>query len=136
MRCAMLCCAAPCLAVLAPAQVGVGQFTLAQQRSHFALWALVKSPLLIGANLEQIPEESLNILKAKEVRTVAGACCMAAGKVAYHLCMTVVSFSLGAVTLGGVTMFVPTDKSQSANCQQTKASPVDKCCCTNLRQHA
>jgi alpha-galactosidase len=50
-------------------QVGVAQqWSLAQQRSHFALWALVKAPLLIGANLETIPEDSLNILKAREVR--------------------------------------------------------------------
>lgn len=49
-------------------QVGVGGLSIAQQRSHFALWALVKAPLLIGANLEDIPEDSLAILKAKEVR--------------------------------------------------------------------
>ena len=43
-------------------------WSLAQQRSHFALWALVKAPLLIGANLEAIPKESLEVLKTKEVR--------------------------------------------------------------------
>ena len=48
-------------------QVGVGDLTLAQQRSHFALWALVKAPLLIGANLDHIADDSLDILKAKEV---------------------------------------------------------------------
>lgn len=48
-------------------EVGVGTLTLAQQRSHFALWALVKAPLLIGANLATISSASLGILKAKEV---------------------------------------------------------------------
>lgn len=50
-----------------PPQVGVAQWSLAQQRSHFALWALVKAPLLIGANLAAIGANSLAILKATEV---------------------------------------------------------------------
>jgi alpha-galactosidase len=49
-------------------QVGVGGLTPAQQRSHFALWALVKAPLLIGADLSDISATSLKILMAKEVR--------------------------------------------------------------------
>lgn len=60
---ALLCC------LVAP-QVGVGKLSFAQQRSHFALWALVKAPLLIGANLEKISNSSLSILKAKEVRSM------------------------------------------------------------------
>lgn len=50
-------------------QVGVGGLSIAQQRSHFALWALEKAPLLIGANLKTISEDSLAILTAKEVCT-------------------------------------------------------------------
>lgn len=50
-----------------PLQVGVAKFSLAQQRSHFALWALVKAPLLLGANLELITPDSLKILTAREV---------------------------------------------------------------------
>jgi alpha-galactosidase len=48
-------------------QVGNGQLTVQQQRSHFALWALVKAPLLIGTNLATVSQQSLAILKAKEV---------------------------------------------------------------------
>jgi alpha-galactosidase len=36
-----------------------------QERSHFALWAAMKSPLLIGTNLEKISPSSLDILKSK-----------------------------------------------------------------------
>lgn len=40
---------------LAPSEalpaVGNGELTLGEQRAHFALWALLKSPLLIGADL-------------------------------------------------------------------------------------
>jgi Alpha galactosidase A len=32
-------------------QVGNGKLTLSEQRAHFALWALLKAPLLIGTDL-------------------------------------------------------------------------------------
>ncbi|WIA22757.1 hypothetical protein OEZ86_009714 [Tetradesmus obliquus] len=48
-------------------EVGVGGLTPAQQRSHFALWALAKAPLLIGADLSDISATSLKILLSKEV---------------------------------------------------------------------
>lgn len=32
-------------------QVGNGELTLTEQRAHFALWALLKAPLLIGTDL-------------------------------------------------------------------------------------
>lgn len=50
--------------------VGVGRLTLPEQRSHFALWALMKAPLLIGADLRSIHPDSLAVLKAKEVIAV------------------------------------------------------------------
>mmetsp|Transcript_19952 Transcript_19952/g.55463 ORF Transcript_19952/g.55463 Transcript_19952/m.55463 type:complete len:513 (-) Transcript_19952:397-1935(-) len=42
----------------------------AEERSHFALWALVKSPLLIGADLRCIPAHSLTLLKNTEIIAV------------------------------------------------------------------
>ena len=42
------------------------------QRSHFALWALAKAPLLIGTDLRKISQLSLDILKAPEVRKEGG----------------------------------------------------------------
>jgi alpha-galactosidase len=50
--------------------VGNGKLTLGEQRTHFALWALLKSPLLIGADLRSINPDSLAILKAREVIAV------------------------------------------------------------------
>ena len=47
--------------------MGNGKLTLGEQRTHFALWALLKSPLLIGADLRSIDPDSLAILKAREV---------------------------------------------------------------------
>lgn len=43
------------LLLLFPAtEVGVGnRLTLGEQRLHFALWALLKSPLIIGADLRK-----------------------------------------------------------------------------------
>ncbi|TIC24928.1 hypothetical protein E3Q10_03650 [Wallemia mellicola] len=48
-------------------EVGVGNLTATQSRSHFTMWAFMKSPLMIGANLETIDDESLEILKNKAV---------------------------------------------------------------------
>ena len=54
----------PCL------QVGNGGLTLNEQRSHFALWALLKSPLMVGTDLAKLPPEGFRILLAKEVIAV------------------------------------------------------------------
>ena len=54
----------PCL------QVGNGGLTLNEQRSHFALWSLLKSPLMVGTDLAKLPPEGFQILLAKEVIAV------------------------------------------------------------------
>ncbi|EIE22540.1 Melibiase family protein [Coccomyxa subellipsoidea C-169] len=41
--------------------------TYTEQRSHFALWALIKSPLLIGADLRKLKKEDLLLLKSREI---------------------------------------------------------------------
>ncbi|CRJ84731.1 hypothetical protein BN1708_009137 [Verticillium longisporum] len=48
-------------------EVGNGELTLAESRSHFALWAALKSPLIIGTRLEGIKPEILAILANKEL---------------------------------------------------------------------
>ena len=42
----------------------------AEERSHFALWALMKAPLLIGADLRNISEHSLSLLRNNEVLSI------------------------------------------------------------------
>jgi len=46
-------------------EIGNGQLNHEQERTHFALWAAMKSPLLIGTDLSKIPQPSLDILKTK-----------------------------------------------------------------------
>ena len=41
-----------------------------EQRSHFALWCLLKSPLFIGADLRKLSKVALKILTAEEVIAV------------------------------------------------------------------
>ncbi|GES59674.1 hypothetical protein ATEIFO6365_0002000500 [Aspergillus terreus] len=50
--------------------VGNGVLTEAQERLHFGLWAIAKSPLVIGADLNTISESSLNILKNKDIISI------------------------------------------------------------------
>ncbi|KAH7324285.1 glycoside hydrolase superfamily [Stachybotrys elegans] len=45
--------------------VGNGVLTESQERLHFGLWAIAKSPLIIGADLNTIGDSSLTILKNK-----------------------------------------------------------------------
>lgn len=52
-------------------EVGNKVFTTAEEQTHFCLWAILKSPLIIGAALRDdftsIRESSLRILKQKDV---------------------------------------------------------------------
>lgn len=51
-------------------QVGNGVLTLQEQRSHFALWALLKAPLMVSADLRQLNPDSLEILTNAEIIAV------------------------------------------------------------------
>jgi alpha-galactosidase len=44
-------------------EIGNGDLTPAESRSHFAFWAAMKSPLLIGADLSRLSQEHIRILK-------------------------------------------------------------------------
>lgn len=48
-------------------EVGNGNLTYEENRSHFALWAALKSPLIIGTKLDTISDEVLAILKNEEL---------------------------------------------------------------------
>ncbi|KNZ74985.1 putative alpha-galactosidase B [Termitomyces sp. J132] len=48
-------------------EVGNGQLTYDEAKSHFTAWALMKSPLLISTNLASISKQTLEILKNKEI---------------------------------------------------------------------
>lgn len=46
-------------------EIGNGNLTLAESRSHFAFWAAAKSPLIIGTALDVLPATHVQILKNK-----------------------------------------------------------------------
>jgi alpha-galactosidase len=46
-------------------EIGNGNLTMAESRSHFALWAAMKSPLLIGTALDKLPADLVTILANK-----------------------------------------------------------------------
>ncbi|CEJ59911.1 Putative Alpha galactosidase (Precursor) [Penicillium brasilianum] len=46
-------------------EVGNGDLTVEENRAHFALWAIMKSPLIIGTALDSISDTNLAILKNK-----------------------------------------------------------------------
>lgn len=48
-------------------EVGNGDLTFEENRSHFALWAAFKSPLIMGTRLEGITKEVVSILTNKEI---------------------------------------------------------------------
>ncbi len=54
----------------AHAQVGNSGLLENEQRSHFALWCLLKSPLFIGADLRKLSKSAFEILTASEVIAV------------------------------------------------------------------
>jgi alpha-galactosidase len=48
-------------------EVGNGGLTLAEERTHFSLWAGMKSPLLMGTDLATLRPASIDILKNKHL---------------------------------------------------------------------
>ncbi|RIB28539.1 Glycoside Hydrolase Family 27 protein [Gigaspora rosea] len=48
-------------------QIGNGQLTLEEQRSHFSLWAALKSPLLLGFDIRNPPVEAKAIALNEEI---------------------------------------------------------------------
>jgi alpha-galactosidase len=48
-------------------EVGNGDLTIAEQRAHFTMWCLIKSPLLLGNDLRNMSPEVLEIISNKEV---------------------------------------------------------------------
>ncbi len=44
-------------------EIGNGGLTTAEERSHFGLWAISKSPLILGTDLTKISSASLAIIK-------------------------------------------------------------------------
>ena len=45
----------------------LGGCTLEEYKSHFAIWAMFSSPLIIGCDLRKIDNDSLTILKNEEI---------------------------------------------------------------------
>jgi alpha-galactosidase len=54
-----------CLNQLSCAQVGNGHLTPVEEKSHFAIWSIMGSPLLAGNNLSAATPELIDILTAK-----------------------------------------------------------------------
>ncbi|CCA74935.1 related to alpha-galactosidase precursor [Serendipita indica DSM 11827] len=48
-------------------EIGNGALTLAEQRTHFLMWAALKSPILLGTDLSRLSTDQLNIIKNKEL---------------------------------------------------------------------
>jgi len=51
-------------------EVGNGGMTFGEYQAHFALWALLKAPLLIGCDLTKLTPQTMSIFSAKEVIAV------------------------------------------------------------------
>ena len=51
-------------------QIGRGTFTAEQEKSHFGLWCIMSSPLLIGCDLRSIPQSTIDIITNTEVIAV------------------------------------------------------------------
>jgi alpha-galactosidase len=48
-------------------EVGNGGLTLEEEKTHFALWAVSKAPLIIGCDLNTVSKDSLAILKTQSL---------------------------------------------------------------------
>eukprot|EP00729_Bicosta_minor_P019495 gene19495-6283_t len=48
-------------------QVGNGPLTMAEQRSHFGLWAITKSTLILGSKVSALSSEQLSLISNKDL---------------------------------------------------------------------
>lgn len=48
-------------------QIGRNTFSVDEEKSHFGLWCIMSSPLMIGCDLRTIPQRTLDIITNKEV---------------------------------------------------------------------
>ena len=48
-------------------EVGNGNMSFHENRSHFTMWSMLAAPLILGADLSDMPEEIFNIVSNKEV---------------------------------------------------------------------
>jgi alpha-galactosidase len=46
-------------------EIGNGGLSLDEERSHFALWSVIKAPLIIGCDLATVKPSSLAIIKSE-----------------------------------------------------------------------
>ncbi|SNX85120.1 related to alpha-galactosidase [Melanopsichium pennsylvanicum] len=51
-------------------EIGIANLTLHEERTHFSFWAALKSPLIVGADLRKITNETLSVLKNKKMIAV------------------------------------------------------------------
>lgn len=52
-------------------EIGNGGMTLHEQQTHMTFWAALKSPLIIGADLQTLSNESLGVLKNREIINIS-----------------------------------------------------------------
>ncbi|ETW80921.1 glycoside hydrolase family 27 protein [Heterobasidion irregulare TC 32-1] len=48
-------------------EIGNGDLTMEEQRSHFAVWAFMKSPILLGTNLSALSVDQISIITNSEL---------------------------------------------------------------------
>ena len=52
-------------------EIGVANMTLEEQRTHMSFWTALKSPLVIGADLRKLSNDSLSVLLNKDAIAVS-----------------------------------------------------------------
>jgi alpha-galactosidase len=48
-------------------EVGNGGLTQEEEKTHFALWAISKAPLILGCDLSKVSKNSLDIIMNQEL---------------------------------------------------------------------
>ena len=51
-------------------EVGIGHLSPDQEKTHFALWSIVKAPLILGLDLNEASDEVLSIIRNEELINV------------------------------------------------------------------
>ncbi len=65
-------------------EVGISGMLAQEYRAHFAIWAIMKSPLILGLDVRKISENDRKLLTSKEILEVNQDSLGVAGEIVYH----------------------------------------------------
>ncbi|QRV89573.1 hypothetical protein RhiJN_17591 [Ceratobasidium sp. AG-Ba] len=114
-------------------EIGNGALTINEQRTHFAMWVALKSPILLGTDLSKLSSTQLSIIKNAELLAFSQDTTIAAPAKPYKSNTTPPEFYAGK-SVKGTHVFIINTGSSAAS-KVVTFSEVTGLTCTSCKVH-